>query len=72
MTNEDVEAADAIARGLNDLLADKQKVDIMRAFGFIISSWSLDCPCTNIDDSLDIAREAAEAHYACNIKPALQ
>lgn len=69
---DESELADAIAKGLDQLLVDKQKTDILRAFGFIISSMSLDCPCTNIDDSLDLVRAAAEVHCASNTKQALQ
>ncbi|VTZ26097.1 hypothetical protein MPC4_170018 [Methylocella tundrae] len=70
MTDEDI--ADTIAKSLDPLLIGKQKADILRAFGFIISSMSLDCPCTNIDENLSDVRAAAEGHFALNAKQALQ
>lgn len=64
--------ADAIARGLSVLLVGKEKADILRAFGFIISSMAMDCPCVQIDGAIEDVRAAAEAHFACNAKKALQ
>lgn len=72
MTDEESIIADAIARSLNPVLVGYDKADIRRAFGFIISAMSLDCPCTNIEESCDDVRAAAEAHYAFNAKQALQ
>jgi hypothetical protein len=63
MTDADA-IADEIAKSLDRELAGEQKDDILRAFGFIISAMALDCPCANIDDSLDIVRAAADKHFA--------
>jgi hypothetical protein len=68
----DGDRADAIARGLNILLVGKEKTDILRAFGFIISSMALECPCVQIDGAIEDVRAAAEAHFAHNAKKTLQ
>lgn len=64
MDDDDIDAADAIAESLDQLLLGKQKSDILRAFGFIISSMCLECSCTNIDDTIDTIRAAAQWHFA--------
>jgi hypothetical protein len=73
MTDEEITDADTIAKIIDPLLIGKQKADILRAFGFLISSMSLDCPCcTNLAESLDDVRAAAEAHFTLNAKQVLQ
>lgn len=67
----DIARADAIAKSLETLLIGQQKADILRAFGFVVSSMSLDCHCTNLDESLDKVRAAAEAHFT-NAKSVMQ
>lgn len=71
MTDEEA-IVDDIAKSLDCALVGKQTDHILRAFGFIISSMSIDCPCTTIDNSLGIVREAAEAHFALTAKQALR